>query len=187
MNKRAVVVAMAVMTILAVTIAAVAFVALMDAVGYGNDPPSVIDTLKTEEGFRAKPYLDTRGYLTVGYGSRIDEELSPEETLCLGGADPHLGISERQGDCLLRVHVGEMQRCLAQGWKPWQAAVPQVKDILSLMCYELGCAGVLRFEDTLKALARRDYHAAHDFALRSLWAKEVPGRARRVVDRLLRI
>ena len=41
----------------------------------------MITTLKTEEGLRAKPYLDTRGFLTVGYGSRIDEELSPEETV----------------------------------------------------------------------------------------------------------
>ena len=77
MNKWAVVVAMAVMTILAVIIAAVAFVALIGDGGNGDVPPSLIDTLKTEEGFSSKPYLDTRGFLTVGYGSRIEEELSP--------------------------------------------------------------------------------------------------------------
>ena len=44
--------------------------------------------LKVEEGFRAKPYPDSRGVMTIGYGTNIGE-----------------GITRREGEYLLRERV----------------------------------------------------------------------------------
>ena len=177
-------VAMAVMTILAVIIAAAAFLALIGDGGNGDVPPSLIDTLKTEEGFSSKPYLDTRGFLTVGYGSRIEEELSPEEIACLGQDDPHRGITMDQGDCLLRVHVAELEGCLERSWPPFISAGEWVRYALGLMGYQLGCHGVIGFHDMLAALARGDTEAAVKAALDSDWDEETPRRATLVVEAL---
>ena len=39
----------------------------------------IIDDLKRDEGFRAKPYHDSEGKLTIGYGTLIEDGLSEEE------------------------------------------------------------------------------------------------------------
>ena len=150
----------------------------------GGGPPSVIATLKTEEAFRTKSYLDTRGHLTVGWGTRVDEELSDDEILCLGHDDPHRSVTKDQADCLLRVHVHELERCLARSWPPFILAGEWDRYALMLMGYQLGCAGVLGFHDMLAALARGDTEAAVRGALASKWDEETPRRAELVVSAL---
>ena len=168
---------------LAITIGLVVYGALI-AEGDDGGPPSVIATLKTEEGFRAKPYLDTRGFLTVGFGTRIDEELSPEEILCLGHAGPPRRVTKNQADCLLRVHVRELESCLVRSWPPFISAGEWERYALLLMGYQIGCHGVLGFHDMLAALARRDTEAAVKAALASDWDEETPRRAALVVSAL---
>ena len=38
----------------------------------GINRTHVIETLKTHEGFRASPYYDSKGFVTVGYGTKIE-------------------------------------------------------------------------------------------------------------------
>ena len=175
--------AMAVIINLAIIIVLVAD-GILIVEGDDGGPPSVIATLKTEEGFRAKPYLDTRGFLTVGYGSRIDEELSPAETACLGHDNPPLSVTEDQADCLLRVHVKELDACLGRSWPPLRSAGEWERYALLLMGYQIGCHGVLGFHDMLAALARGDTEAAIQAALDSDWDEETPRRALLVVGAL---
>ena len=40
---------------------------------------STIDSLKRDEGFMAKPYKDSEGLLTIGYGTLIEEGITKEE------------------------------------------------------------------------------------------------------------
>ena len=125
--------------------------------------------------------MTTRGYLTVGWGTRIDEELSADEILCLGHADPHRSVTKDQADCLLRVHVHELEGCLERSWPPFLSAGEWVRYALILMGYQLGCDGVLGFHDMLAALARGDTEAAIQAALDSDWDEETPRRAMLVV------
>ena len=46
---------------------------------------SVIDDLKRDEGFRAKPYRDSEGLLTIGYGTLIEDGITEEEAGILLG------------------------------------------------------------------------------------------------------
>ena len=48
------------------------------------------------------------------------------------------------------------------------------------MAYELGVEGLLEFHTTLAALERGDWAAASESALSSLWAREVPNRAKSI-------
>ena len=183
MTKLSFGVAMAVMVNIAIIIVLVADGILIVEVDDGG-PPSVITTLKFEEGFRKTRYLDTRGYLTIGHGSRIDEELSPEETACLGHDNPPRSVTEDQADCLLRVHVKELEACLDRSWPPLRSAGEWERYALLLMGYQIGCHGVLGFHDMLAALARGDTEAAVQAALDSDWDEETPRRAMLVVSAL---
>ena len=147
-------------------------------------PPSVIATLKFEEGFRAESYLDTRGYPTIGNGTRVDEELSPEEILCVGHDGPLHRVTKGQADCLLREHVRELESCLVRSWAPFLAAGEWVRYALLLMGYQIGCHGVIGFHDMLAALDRGDTEAAIQAALASKWDEETPRRAMLVVSAL---
>lgn len=130
----------------------------------GHDAPeqyAELETrLQTEEGFRATPYRDTRGVLTVGFGTNLSS-----------------GITRAEGTLLLRSRLDRNGKCLAEAWKPWNLAGPRTREVLLDMAYELGCNGVLAFRKMLAALARRDFTAAAREMTDSRYARQVPRRA----------
>jgi len=52
---------------------------------------ALLESLKTEEGFRARAYKCTAGHLTIGYGRNIDES--------------GLGVTEEEASYLLKNDV----------------------------------------------------------------------------------
>ena len=121
---------------------------------------ALVTRLQTEEGFRARPYRDTRGVLTIGYGTNLSEGLTRPESLFL-----------------LRSRLERNGECLADKWKPWRLAGPRTRDVLADMAYQLGCVGVLEFKKMLAALARRDFTTAAREMMDSRYARQVPARA----------
>ena len=132
-----------------------------------QEPPSLIETIKQEEGFRAKTYQDSEGVLTIGYGMNLSE-----------------GITRAEADWILRSRLDHATHCLERNWKPYYRMQQWTRDALSDMAYQLGCAGVLRFKKMLSALDQGECAAAQDQALDSDWSRETPARAHRVVTRL---
>ena len=57
-------------------------------------------------------------------------------------------------------------------------------DILFNMTYQLGARGFVNFKKMIKALEKQDYKTAAKEGLDSLWAKQTPNRAKRLMDRL---
>ena len=145
---------------------AAALVALVLASGHtgGSD---VLDRIKTEEGFSPKPYSDSRGVLTIGYGTNLA-----------------IGITEDEAAFLLHSRLTRVEHCLQRKWGPWRDMPGNVRDALTDMGYQLGCEGVLEFHDMLAALGNRDWTGAQAAALASKWARETPKRAHRVADEL---
>ena len=47
--------------------------------GFPDTPGLVVDRIMAEEGFRAKPYPDSRGILTIGFGTNIGEGITRRE------------------------------------------------------------------------------------------------------------
>lgn len=123
----------------------------------------LVDRLKIEEGFRPKPYRDTRGIMTIGYGTAIE-----------------LGISPQEGAILLRYRLVEKEKELASAWPPYGEQPESIQSALLDMSYQLGVHGVLEFHDMLAALTRKDYEAATRAVEQSAWNRETPKRVERV-------
>ena len=122
-------------------------------------------SISTNEGFRSRAYLDTRGKATIGYG-RCD-------------AGVRLGMS-----CSIAEARGWRDSKIAaivQQLDPWTHALPVEKQaVLIEMAYQLGMAGLLQFKTMLSALQGRAWLGAEYAALDSDWARQTPARAQRL-------
>lgn len=126
----------------------------------------LILNLKRDEGFRSKPYKDTVGKLTIGYGRNLDD----------------VGISEAEADKLLSNDVLKVMSDAAEhipdlDKKPWQIRLG-----LYNMVFNMGIHGVLKFSKMLEAIDHDDYKRAADEALNSKWATQVGPRADRIAE-----
>jgi len=121
---------------------------------------SVIDDLKKHEGFRAKPYRCSEGFLTIGYGLNLDA-----------------GITRDEATMLLEHRVSVLQDVLAVRLSFWYRLTQARKDVLLNMAYNLGVAGLLGFKTTLRLVSEENYTEASKQMLKSKWAKQVGGRA----------
>lgn len=121
---------------------------------------SVIEDLKRHEGFRAKPYQDTEGYLTIGYGINLDA-----------------GISKEEAEMILAHRVRKIQFDLISRLPYWNRLSPARQDVLINMAYNLGVAGLMKFKITLNMIEAERYEEAAKQMLQSKWAKQVGRRA----------
>ena len=135
-----------------------------------TDNEALVARLKFDEGFRAKPYRDTEGKLTIGYGTLIED-----------------GITMEEADWLLRHRLGKAREALLEGKHAplVRSVLPQeAVDIIEEMCYQMGVEGVYGFRKMWAALERGDYHEAAKEMLDSLWASQTPNRAKRLASRM---
>ena len=120
----------------------------------------LLDLVEHYEGYRRKPYRDTRGKLTIGYGRNLDDVgLSRAEAL-------HLLANDVQA---IREHLS------AQPWWPQEEPVRQ--DVLVTMAYQMGVRGLLGFTKMLAAVNRCHWNTAALEMLDSEWARQTPKRA----------
>ena len=132
-----------------------------------DQSPTDLTALMADEGFRGNPYNDTRGFGTLGYGTKLP-------------------ITKAEGELLLRHRLNAAVRCIAAGWPPWEGASERVQEALSNAVYALGCAGLLEFKKALGALAQGDLElAAADFR-DSAWYGEAPHRVDAIIARMLK-
>jgi lysozyme len=127
---------------------------------------SLIEDLKRHEGFRAKPYRDTTGHLTLGYGFNLDTT----------------GISQTEATMILEHRIKILQSQLRQRLPFWSRLSQNRQDVLVNMAYNLGIEALLEFKKTLQHIASGEYREAGDQMLRSLWAKQVGKRAVELAD-----
>lgn len=140
--------------------------------------------LKTDEGFRAEPYIDTQGYLTMGYGTCIAHTGDI-------AFDPIVSLSEEAAATLLKSDMFSMMREMDGKW-PWFSLAPlHVQTVLLNMAYNMGVPRLSGFKKTLKFIQQGEYFAAGEEMLinsagdgPSEWYTEVGPRAKRLSDRL---
>lgn len=123
------------------------------------------EMLKRHEGLRLKPYLCTAGKLTIGYGLNLDA-----------------GISKEEAEYLLSSRVLKIEERLSKVLLFWDKISRVRKDVLVDMAYNLGIEGLLRFRTTLAMVGKEDYKGASEQMLNSLWARQVPIRAKELSD-----
>lgn len=119
-------------------------------------------SIKRHEGCRLIPYRDTQGFLTVGWGRNLSTK----------------GISQHEADFLLD---NDILSCIRETeTQPWWNAVKdndaRARAMVELI-FNLGLPKLRTFRKALAALGRRDFETASVELLRSLWARQVKGRA----------
>ena len=139
-----------------------------------------LEQLKIDEGFSNKCYLCTKGKLTIGYGYNLDVNPLYLSSLEIGYAKTK-GMSEVKAESLLKLMVAQAQKALEQRFH-WFANLDAARQgVLINMVYNMGIAGLLKFKKFLKCMEAGDYEQAAIEGLDSLWAKQVKGRAVRLM------
>jgi len=123
--------------------------------------------IRDHEGFVPKPYLDSLGKATIGYGHLItdednfelDKEYSKDELLKLFEKDfekAQMGADQLVG------HIQELHI--------------EAKNVITEMVFQLGTMGVRKFKNMIAALEARDYQRASLEMLDSRWHAQTTNR-----------
>jgi lysozyme len=122
------------------------------------------DILVRDEEYRAHPYEDTTGHLTVGIGRNLtDRGISLEEALLMLDNDVQFFSS------FLSARL------------PFFESLDDVRKIVLIcMCFNLGTSGILKFPKMLDAIADKRYHDAADEMMDSTWSGQVKERSFRL-------
>ena len=125
---------------------------------------NALEQIMRDEGFRSKPYVDSVGKITVGYGINLDN-------------DP---LSEAEGQMLTEGRVRKLIEQLS-AQLPWTNDLDDARmGVLTNMAYNLGMGGLLGFKKTLALVQERNYEQASVEMLDSKWADQVGARAQRL-------
>jgi lysozyme len=131
--------------------------------------------LKREEGEKLKIYRCTQGYLTVGIGHKIVR--GDQEYQKAVGTPITQARSTQLFEADVKRTLEELDKKI-----PWlKLQPPEVIRAVTNMAFQMGVKGVQNFRQMLQNLLDKDYEMAYTNGLRSLWARQTPGRARRVM------
>ena len=131
---------------------------------------ALLESLKTEEGFRARAYKCTTGHLTVGYGRNIDES--------------GLGVTEEEASYLLKNDVVRTIKELQLKFIWFDELGKNQREALVELCFQLGLTRLSKFVKMLEALKQKNYDDAATELLDSKYATQVSGRANRLANKL---
>ena len=122
--------------------------------------------IKRHEGLRLKPYRDTVGKLTIGYGRNLED----------------VGISLEEAELMLE-HDLDRAIQAAREVIPGFDELDEVRQaVLVDMAFNLGRAGLGGFRRCRAALALGDFERAASEMLDSLWARQVGRRAEELAE-----
>lgn len=132
---------------------------------------NLIRQLRDEEGEVLSAYQDHLGYWTIGVGRLIDKRK--------GG-----GITAEESAYLLGNDIAKVNAQLDSKIPWWRKLDEARQAVIQGMAFQMGIDGLLGFKNTLKMIEAGDYEGAGKGMLNSLWAKQTPGRARRMADQM---
>lgn len=128
---------------------------------------NLIEDLKQEEGFKGIVYKCSEGFDTIGFGTRLP--ITKEEATLLLEYRLSKTISGVKSS-LHHLNIHD------EAW-----------DILYHLAYQIGLGGLLKFKRMIVALENQDYYNASIEMKSSLWAKQTPNRANRLIDRMINL
>jgi len=134
-----------------------------------NEQDELAKDLKRDEGYRSKPYKDTTGHLTIGYGRNLEK-----------------GLTKKTAEYLLCEDIQEAvdETIILFGEKRFSSWESHQKVAVVNMMFNLGRPKLSKFHSTIKAIKRGDWNKAAEHARNSLWAEQVKGRAIRVTNKM---
>lgn len=133
-----------------------------------------------DEGYREKPYNDSRGFPTVGIGQLLGPKGTP-----LSAYSFTVPIDVAKLWC--KSHCTGIAARLAQSAEfkaVWLSLGEARQDALINMAYQLGYDGLMKFRKLIAAVSASDWKTAFNEGLDSSWYKQTPARAVRVLTTL---
>lgn len=122
--------------------------------------------LTIDEGRRNKPYVDTKGKVTIGIGRNLTDD----------------GLARAEIDLLFENDLALAEQIAGEVFPTFTRLTDARKAVLMNMAFNMGQETLEQFHRTISAVTAGDYAAAADFMLQSLWAKEVGDRAVRLAQ-----
>lgn len=116
--------------------------------------------LERHEGLRLKPYRDTVGKLTIGYGRNLED----------------VGVSRDECNLLLNNDIDMIEGQLMTV-DEYQALDSVRQTVLVNMGFNMGFYGLMKFAKMWAAIGRQDWEGAAWEMLNSKWASQVGVRA----------
>ena len=130
--------------------------------------------LRGDEGCRLKPYRDSRGVWTVGFGHNLEAHLSPIALRqFLASGQP---ITQQQADAMLAQDVQAACEAVKSLVDNFDTLSDQRQRVLVEMAFNLGAHALAGFINTLSSVEASDFEAAADQILHSRAACELPTR-----------
>jgi lysozyme len=149
--------------------------------------------IQKDEGFESGVYEDTMGIKTIGYGFNL-ERAGAQEALDKAGikkslADLSSGEVTMTEEEASRLMLGEMPhfRGVAErfvGKETWKNLSGNRQGIITNMAYNMGEGTLNKFKKLKAAIKSGDWREAQVQMKDSAWAKQVHGRADRLVARM---
>lgn len=137
-----------------------------------------LEQLKSDEGFRAKPYKDSLGFDTIGYGTKLP--LSRYESELISSQE----VSKEEAEFLLRHRLIQYVSELSQ-YKPiFHQLDTNRQGVLCNMVYQLGVPNLLKFKKMWSAIEQKNYIEASEQMQDSRWFRQTPNRAKRLIKRM---
>ncbi len=126
-----------------------------------NGDDDFVLTIKRDEGFRSKVYLDHKGIPTIGYGTRIDE----------------LELTREMGEYFLERELAEKERRLIRIPAFLTLSIAR-RNVIRSMAYQMGVRGVKNFKNMWKAIDGENYIQAANEMRDSRWWRDPKTRKR---------
>ena len=130
---------------------------------------SAQERTKRHEWCRVKPYRDSEGILTVGYGRNLEAVLFTQGEINLMFKNDWAWARQNAETFIVYGHLNAAR-----------------KGVLIEMIFQLGVRGVKKFKRFLGAARKGDYEQASDEMLDSKWHKQTPARCEELADIFLR-
>lgn len=136
------------------------------------------EEIMADEGVRYEIYLDHLGYPTVGIGHLIKKD-DPEYGKPIGTKV----TSERVGELFIADAESAIKDC-KKLFSNFDTIPENIQHVLVNMMFNLGLSRFSKFKNFKAAIDVRDWKKASIEGKDSLWYKQVPNRAKRLMDRL---
>lgn len=149
--------------------------------------PKLLNNIKTFEGtiqYQTKlgyfkngkfwTYKDHLGFPTIGYGHLITKTENFKD-----------GLTEAQADYLLARDLEDKVADAKSIYDQYKMDIPEdAQRVLVEMVFQMGKQGVLKFQNTLKMLAAKNYKGAANGMRNSLWYRQTTNRAEILAKRI---
>lgn len=122
--------------------------------------------LKRHEGLSLKPYVDTTGHVSIGYGRNLDDR----------------GISKGEAEVLLHNDMSLVEHEASNAFTWYDDLSDVRKCVVMNMVFNMGAPTVGKFKKMIQAIEEKRFDGAAQEMLDSKWAEQVGNRAKELAD-----